>query len=80
MAPKNSNFGVLPSAAGSGRRSIIGIEASVSSSGAFGMGNDKHTIDNESASDQNFENYVNYKRRLMLLIKNWLLLIVIVVL
>ena len=66
---------------------MIGIEAPVSSSGEFRMGNDKHTIDNESASNQKFGNYVNLqggkpgkRRRLMLLIKNWLLLIVIIVL
>ena len=39
---------------------MIRIEAPVSSSSTSEMGNYKYTVDNESASDQNFGNYVNY--------------------
>ncbi|KAJ9141314.1 hypothetical protein P3X46_031862 [Hevea brasiliensis] len=70
-APKNSStLGVLPSAAGSGRRSIIENKAPTSSSASFGTENDQIAENYESyggvsgshelGSDQNGGNYANY--------------------
>lgn len=68
-APRNSSvLGVLPSAAGSGRRSIIETNAPTSSSGGFGMENDQSIGNYEGGDsgshqlsyDQHRENYGNF--------------------
>eukprot|EP00257_Ricinus_communis_P027239 XP_025014653.1 uncharacterized protein LOC8279551 isoform X2 [Ricinus communis] len=60
-APKNSsNFGALPSAAGSGRKSIIGIEKEPVKSSP-GTDDDQNMGNNEPVCHQNDENYGGYQ-------------------